>query len=205
MKKNLFLMMLVLIFFSSCESTQVTSVVDPFYKGKIIKKLLIFGKINDLNTRAFIETRFSENFPYYDVMIIKSSELLPPTRDYTIEELKQIFQMNKIDAILIMSIEDLTETKEQVTIYQPYQTRGNVYKSGTNQYQYNATTYGGPTFFNNKRILLNMKADLIDPINDKTMWMSSSSGEARNFNAALMNYADNVMSKLETDGFIIRK
>lgn len=204
------LICLLLIFFCiGCASTKITSITDPDYKGTKLNHLVVIANVNDLTMKQSIEQKLTETMmTKYNVKVSSGYDILPPTRQYTEIELKKILAKNSIDSVLILTVTDSGYKTSKYTTYQPYQTQGNISQTGTNQYQYQSTTSGGPRTETYNKPYLSVKTEIVDPVNGKTKWVATSNSRGNAFvgvNFILNDYIDAIAQKISEDGLISRK
>ncbi len=207
MKKTICL--LITFFCIGCASTKIASITDPDYKGAKLKNIVIVANVDDLIMRQSIEQKFTETMiNKYDIKASSGYEILPPTRQYTEIELKNILAKNNIDSVLILTVKDSGYKTSTYTSYEPYKTQGYVSAIGTNQYQYQSTTYGGPKTYTIDKPYLSIKTEIVDPINGKTIWVATSDSGGNScvgINFLLNDYIDEIAQKISEDGLISRK
>lgn len=205
--KKLIILLFVLFCFG-CASTNITSITDPDYRGTQVKHLLIVADLKDLSMKQSVEQKFKETMMNnYTVNVSASYDVLPPTREYTEKDLRSIFSKNGIDSVLMLTVTDAGYQTETHTVNQPYRTQGQVTRTG-NQYQYQATTSGGPQTYTNNKPYLSMRTEILDPFKKKVIWVATSNSKGNswvNINFVLSNYINEVAKKLAADGLITPK
>ena len=203
--------LLGIVFAMGCGSmgvrTDAYSYKDPLCSTKPIKKIMVYANIQNMQYRDEIESAFIDYFMSwnYDCIAVKSLTIILPTRSYTKNELQEIFKSNNIDAILMFSVQDTGYDHQQFTYNQPYQTYGNIYKSGRNSYNYKAYTYGGSQTYNFYIPYLNATADLYDVSNQSKIWtvqLNSRGNAFSNIDDTLNDSIKTTVLKLEQDGIV---
>jgi hypothetical protein len=200
---------IVLIGLVACESTQVTSVKDPLYANGIITRLAVYVKADNLNDRVNIENNVIDIFRQYNLVVYKTSEIIPPIREYTEAEVQTIIMKNKINAVLIIDITKKGSNHSNMTINQPYQTKGSYsYNRNTGNGSYNASTTGGPRTYDIDKPFIALEATVVDPVKNSNIWVGSAytrgsgfSTEAGVFENTLSAIADEMVK----DNLIMKK
>jgi len=187
--------------------TDAHSFKDPVCGTKNIRKILVYANVKDMQYRDVIESKIVNYFVKwnYNCVAVRSIDIVMPTRTYSTQELQKLFKENSIDAILTFTVTNLGYTQHQMTIDQPYQTYGNVYKGGSNYYYYNSQTYGGPQTYNFSKPYLDATADLFDPDTGNKLWtvaLNSYGNAFANIDDALNDAMKTLVLKLEKDGVV---
>ncbi len=205
MKKILFSTVCLLLV--SCVSTRITSVTDPQYKSFIIDKVVVVVNTSDLDLKIKMESNLVSELNKKGVIAFNGYDVLPPTRNYSENDLKNIFAKNNIDSILFISIAEMGYSQQTLTTYQPYTSQGTITRMGSNQYQYSMQTQGGPQTHTITKPRLNIITQLFDAKNGNKIWMSTarSSGNAfASINDTFKDYVIEIVKKLEDDHLIIK-
>ena len=203
MKKILFSTLCLILV--SCVSTHITSVTDPQYKSFVIGKVVVVLDTSDLDLKIKIESNLVSELNKKGVIAFNGYDVLPPTRNYSENDLKNIFAKNNIDSILFISIAEMGYSQQTLTTYQPYTSRGTITRMGPDQYQYSMQTQGGPQTTTIKKPRLNIITQLFDAKNGNRIWMSTarSSGNAfASINDTFRDYGIEIVKKLEDDHLI---
>ena len=191
----------------SCVSTRITSVTDPQYKSFIIDKVVVVVNTSDLDLKIKMESNLVSELNKKGVIAFNGYDVLPPTRNYSENDLKNIFAKNNIDSILFISIAEMGYSQQTLTTYQPYTSQGTITRMGSNQYQYSMQTQGGPQTHTITKPRLNIITQLFDAKNGNKIWMSTarSSGNAfASINDTFKDYVIEIVKKLEDDHLIIK-
>lgn len=183
------------------------SYTDPSFNKNSINKILVYANVHDWAYREEIETAFVKNIvaAKYDYIAIKSKNIIPITREYTEEQINTILKNNGIDAVLIFPIKDSGYYNQSITLNQPYQTSGNIYKSGSNYYYYDVTTNGGPQTYNFKKPYLLADVDIVDVKTGIKIWtvQFNAGGNAyADINDALIKTVTETVKKMGEDGIV---
>lgn len=189
----------------SCVSTRITSVTDPQYKSFIIDKVVVVMNTSDLDLKIKIESYLVSELNKKGVIAYTGYDVLPPTRNYSENDLKAAFAKNNIDSILFIAIAEMGYSQQTMTTYQPYTSQGTITRMGSNQYQYSMQTQGGPQTHTITKPRLNVITQLFDAKNGNKIWMSTarSSGNAfASINDTFKDYGIEIVKKLQADHLI---
>lgn len=93
-------------FLTSCNTTKLVSIKDPAYEGYFIKSIMISVDGNSLEDQIKAENAFIESIPKLNISAYKKSELFPPTRTYTIEQIIEETDKRGIETILAIKAKD---------------------------------------------------------------------------------------------------
>ncbi|MFW6410062.1 MAG: hypothetical protein ACOCZR_03380 [Halanaerobiales bacterium] len=180
-KIKIIVLLLILILLAGCSgkdfvSTDINSVVDPNYRNINYSRIVAFCNINDMAARKELETAIKKEGQKENITIYKSIEEAPPTREYSEEELMQVFRNLQARAILLVDIiaedikRDTYTTDKQTTIKRI----GNYYY---------AEEQGGDTYELDKPIA-RIEAILIDLETGVNIWK----GQVKAKGAAISNF-----------------
>src|SRR5574344_526114 len=104
----------ILLFFTSCTSTKISSFKSPDVKTASFKKLLIVGNLKDIESRKILESDLRDEFKAKGTDAVSYITVIDPLREYTKDELQKIYADNGIDAIVSVSLENSSEKTEYV-------------------------------------------------------------------------------------------
>lgn len=85
----------------------IVSYVNPEYKGKTVKKVLIRAMNADLIFLDQIERRTEteiEDKSHGGVEVIQFQRLFPPVKEYSLEEIEKVLVEQQIDGVLVFTI-----------------------------------------------------------------------------------------------------
>ncbi len=201
------ILLVAFLFIFSCVSTRITSFTDPEYRSFRIDRLVVVMDTEDLDYKMKMEPLVASKFLEKGVTAYPGYEILPPTRNYSTNDLKDAFLKNNLNSVFIFKISDIGYTQEEMTIYQPYTSQGTITRMGSNQYQYSMQTKGGPETHTIKKPRLSIKSYLFDAKNGNKIWVSTSfsGGNAfTNINDTLKDYAIEIVRRLEIDNHVQR-
>lgn len=100
---NLLILTLSVLFFS-CASTRTTSFTDPDFSSKKFNKICVFVDVGDYETKKKLESQVMSELKDYRVNVLIGSELLPPTRTWTDEQIKYNLKKNDVTGYLKVTI-----------------------------------------------------------------------------------------------------
>ncbi len=163
--KSIALLIFALIV-TSCTHTRVVSFTDPDSEGKLYNRLVVVANVDDLSDRLAIETKMVETLLDNGVNAVSSLSILPPTREFTIEQENEIFKNNKVEALAVIQIANagFLVTSKPTSIHTETSEDG----SGT-------TVSGGGT---EHKAFGQLRVSLIDIESDQTMWIGDADARA---------------------------
>ncbi len=100
---NLLILTISVILFS-CASTRTASFTDPDFSNKKFNKICVFVDVGDYEIKKTLESQIMSELKDYRVEVFIGSELLPPTRTWTDEQIKYNLKKNEITGYLKISI-----------------------------------------------------------------------------------------------------
>lgn len=115
---------LFILFLSSCATTKMSSFTNPDIKISTYKKILVFGNTRDIDFRKTLEADLVNEFTSNGKNAVSRINIVSPLKEYTQNELNQIYAENEIDCIVSVSVIDASEESS----YIPQETQIN-YKS----------------------------------------------------------------------------
>ncbi|MBQ4875297.1 MAG: hypothetical protein HRK26_04215 [Rickettsiaceae bacterium H1] len=91
----------------------LSRVIDPNYKYNFkIKKMVVLGFGMPISERKELENTLEKSIAKYDVEILRGLEILPPTRNYSDQELYKIARSKGADTLLIISVDGRKMSKK---------------------------------------------------------------------------------------------
>lgn len=167
-------------------TTDIDSHVDPAYTSFQPKKIafLVSGGVE------FTKEAEKQLHKYltkkYGVAAVNVDDLLPPTREWTDQEVTEVFASNRIDSMVMVTQDGYDQRRETVntgsTTTSRYRANTNVYSNGSYA---RANTYGNS---NSQTINQNMviasdsggiQLKLLEAGSGNTVWMASVATKAR--------------------------
>jgi hypothetical protein len=132
-------LILVLILNTGCVTTQVRSYTDTKYSDRIVRAVAVLVISSDVGLSEATENSIGKSFTEKGVRFVRSTDILPPTREYEIDELKSAFLSQGIDSLLIVEITGSAQSSQTVG----YQSYGQAYGTASGSaYSVGNTTYG---------------------------------------------------------------
>jgi hypothetical protein len=205
LKKLFILFLIATLLVTGCSKTNLTSFIDPDFKNTTYNKLMVFAIIDDLEMRSKFEKTIVEQFALNKINSMASMDVFPPTREINPEELPIVFETNRIDGVLQVSISDANAATKHVQGQTFTTGGGSVY--GNNIY-YNSSTYSTSYDFNTANLSYELK--IMDVKSAKTAWMASGttsgSDEASikklTIDELIRSFAKGLILKLQEDKMV---
>lgn len=171
--------------------------------------ILVMAAEMPLNSKISAETTMSESLSNRGVRAVRAIDLFPPTRSFTDSEMDEAIARERIDAILVLTLDEKgssTGYMPQTTV--PGTTTGTATRVG-NTYYYQAQTtpsysYGG---FGVQYPTGNYSARLYNAMSKKMMWTASGSaiGHAYQNHSDLMpGIASGIVGRMVSDKIVNR-
>ena len=111
--KKLFLLFIP-FFLISCASTDISSFRNPDIDISNYKKIVVYGNSRDIDFHTTLETDLVNAFTEKNIFAVSSIELISPIKEYTAEEIHNIFIENSIDGYLSVAVVSATEESAYV-------------------------------------------------------------------------------------------
>lgn len=203
---NNLLLLLIMVLVASCATTKTTSFTDPDFMGKKFSKICVVVEVGDFATKKELESKIRSELKDVNVEAVIGSDLFPPTRNWTDEQIK--FQLNKMEIdgylnvqILSQAVDDrllgtstFTETVGQET---------NVGKKA----KYIERTISNTTANTDRNYLSSFKTQLIDVTSDRVAYAATSnsqSGEtfSGDFSLIFSSFAEDITKDLKAKGHL---
>ena len=105
-KIKLIVLFIFILIATSCTHTRVVSFIDPDAGNKTYNRIAVVGTVDDLSDRLAIEKQMVKTLLENGVNAISSLSLLPPTRDFTLEQENEIFNNNNVEALVLIQIDN---------------------------------------------------------------------------------------------------
>ena len=200
--------LVILSFLVGCVSTKITSFRDPeFRTGYSIGKIVVGAPELPLTERLAVETKFVEAFEKASVVAVRAVDLLPPTRQFTGDQIAQILDQNSVDTLLLMvGYMKSTQSTYIPQTHYPGQTTGTVNYIGNTAY-FQAQTSPGFTAggFSVKKPVFSYTLNLSDHRTGKIVWTASGTGRGNKWaNAEDFGHstAATTLAELKNEGFL---
>lgn len=129
---------------AGCASTNMSSVVDPAFRGQQLSSVVVAAPSLRLSERQIAETEMQKEFAALGVAAARWIDLLPPTRSGNDQEAAKALASSNAQAVLIFQPGGRSLSQEYVSTPMQTQTTGTINQFG-NAYNFNAmsTTTGG--------------------------------------------------------------
>lgn len=163
--KLLTIILVGLIVFN-CTETKLVTFTDPDARNKSYNRVGVVANVEDLSERVAIEEQMVETMRDNGISAVSSISLLPPTREFTVEQETEIFKNNGIQALAVIQVDDsgYFVTTEPMTV----DTR-TVKKDGKKVKS--TTVTGGGT---EQKAFSQFRVSLVDLKSNKTMWIGDA-------------------------------
>ncbi len=163
---NLLGLLLFALITSNCTHTRVVSFIDPDAKGKSYNRIGVVANVEDLSERVAIEEQMVETLMDNGISAVSSISLLPPTRDFTIEQETEIFKNNSIEALAIIQIDD----SGYFVTTEPMSVNTKTVKKDGKKVKRTTVTGGGTE----QKAFSQFRVSLVDLESNKTMWIGDA-------------------------------
>jgi hypothetical protein len=174
-KMNLFALIFFIVFISGCVQTNVTSLKDPTYNGRSFKRILVIGAFQNTEVLKSVELKMIDELGKIGIYGVANHLVLPPLREYTDEEKRNVFIQQNLDSYIIIAPQGFNTA----TVYVPTvsNTKGSANVVGnTVTGRSKTTTYeGGARQINTG---FNSQAKLYDFSNGYVIWQGDVSGNS---------------------------
>ena len=160
------LILIAVLFIFNCTQTKIVTFTDPDAVGKFYNRIGVVADVEDLSDRADIEEQMVETMKDNGISAVTSISLLPPTREFTVEQENEIFRDNGVDALAVIQIDD---SGYYVTT-EPIRVNTETRKVDGKKVK-NTTVSGGGT---EQKAFSQFRVSLIDLESDKTMWIGDA-------------------------------
>jgi hypothetical protein len=119
--KITYLVSFVLIAFycSGCVTTQVRGYTDTKYSSYKIKSVALLAISDDVGLSEAIENALVEKFESKGIKAIRSTDIIPPTRSYSMDEIQEALTSRGLKSIMIVDVGGSAESS-QIVGYQSY-------------------------------------------------------------------------------------
>ncbi|MFC1784104.1 hypothetical protein ACFL0J_00570 [Candidatus Neomarinimicrobiota bacterium] len=169
-KIKIAIILLIAFIISNCTNTKVVTFTDPDARGKSYNRIGVVANVDDLSERVTIEEKMVKTFLDNGISAVSSISLIPPTREFTVEQENEIFKNNRIDALAIIQLDDsgYFVTTEPMSVHTETRKKdGKKVKS--------TTVTGGGT---EQKAFSKFRVSLVDLESNKTMWIGDADSRA---------------------------
>ncbi|MDW7761643.1 MAG: SH3 domain-containing protein [Acidobacteriota bacterium] len=110
MKKHIFLLSGIALFLMGCALTDIKSVSSFDSEKRQYSKILILSSFQDLRYKDVIESAFQQACLRNNILAATGSEILPPVREYSQDEITKRFRERNIEGLLIVALQEYWES-----------------------------------------------------------------------------------------------
>jgi hypothetical protein len=187
----IFIILSIYIFESCSAPTYLTSWVDPKFKGKKFKKIMVIALVKDADFRKSYENSLSLDLTHEGVIAINSTTLLNFDTKYTSEDIGRILQDGKYDGLLTLRYVD---TDVQKLIHP---------NIAFFDYYWNwVSVYNVPGYVE-KHKTVKMEVSLFSPLSKTPVWYGTTrTRDASGVDELSISIADEVTNNLIDNGLI---
>ena len=211
------LLIAILMLSGGCVSTQVRSHTDTNYSNHIISSVAVLAISEDIGLSEALEKSIMEGLVEHGARVVRSTDLLPPTREYEIDKIKTTLLSKGITNLLMVEVIGSNQTS-QVVGYQSYgQAYGTAYGSA---YSIGNTTYAnvsGSSSSNTTSYAVNRykrntvtTSRLYDVSTSDTIWTAQTETEAGGLlfvsdSSTGGSLAASIIDELVSKGHLVKK
>jgi len=160
----------IIVSIYSCAYTNITSVVDPQFRDKMYSRVLIISTFSDISYKMEVERQCILYCSQNNISVVAESEILPPVREYSPEEIEERLEEYKIDGILIIALKDYWESNYYVP--ESSSTTGSATVVGNSiYYSQRKQNYGG---FSYSKPRISFESRFYDIESEQFIWRASS-------------------------------
>ena len=169
-KVKLLGLLLFVLIATNCTHTRVVSFTDPDAGAKSYNRIAVVGSVDDLSDRLAIEKQMVKTLLENGVNAVSSLSLLPPTRDFTLEQENEIFKNNNVEALAVIQIDD----SGYFVSTEPMSIKTETRKKDGKKVK-KTTVSGGGT---KHKAFSQLRVSLVDLESNKTMWIGDVDARA---------------------------
>ena len=169
-RTKLIVLLIIALISTNCTHTRVVSFTDPEAINKSYNRIGVVANVDDLSDRLAIEKQMVKTLLENGVNAISSLKLLPPTRDFTLEQENVIFNNNNIEALAVIQIDDsgyFVSTEPMSINTETRKKHGKKVKR--------TTVSGGGT---EHKAFSKLRVSLVDIESNKSMWIGDVDARA---------------------------
>jgi hypothetical protein len=194
MKKYIFALTAIVLAFilESCSApTYVTSWVDPNFKGKQVKKVMVIALVKDVDYRRAYENNLTYELAKENITAISSLAILNFQKKYSNEEIGEILQNGNYDGLITIKYLE-TDIKKRI---RPAVTFVDYYWGGV-------SVFSRPGYVEKHKIV-KMEVSLFSPKSKTPIWYATTkTRDATDINDLASSIADEITSNLKENGFV---
>ena len=109
------LLIAILMLSGGCVSTQVRSHTDTNYSNHIISSVAVLAISEDIGLSEALEKSIMEGLVEHGARVVRSTDLLPPTREYEIDKIKTTLLSKGITNLLMVEVIGSNQTSQVIT------------------------------------------------------------------------------------------
>lgn len=192
---------------TSCATTNTTSFTDPDFIGKRFYNICIYANVDDYQQKVELENEMTKVFSEKGVSVLQGSQLFPPTRKWTDEEIQKSLKDRNVDGYLLIQITNQFVKEEVGPATTTTSTKGEAkeQKGGKTTYKEVSTTTTSQAV--SKQFYSQFKTDLIDVKSNRVAWSATSlsnSGEnfSQDYSWIYESYSEDILKELSKKGHI---
>jgi len=170
MKQNLFLVAVLAFLLVGCAATNISSVSDINSAKRSYSRILVLSTFQDLMYKQAVESAFRQKCIESRIRVRTGSEILPPVREYSQDEVSRTLADRNIDGLLVVALQGYWESH----VYTPGYTK----TTGAASIVGNTIVYSQKQQFNPGSIFskprINFESRFFDGETGKVVWRSTS-------------------------------
>ena len=165
-RTRIWTIVLVALILINCTQTKLVTFTDPEARNKSYNRIGVVANVEDLSERVAIEEQMVETLLDNGISAVSSISLLPPTREFTVEQENETFKNEGIEAIAVIQVDDsgyFVTTEPMSVNTKTVKKDGKKVKS--------TTVSGGGT---EQKAFSQFRVSLVDIESSKTMWIGDA-------------------------------
>lgn len=181
-----------------CASTSVSTLRNPAIGNIAYSRILVSVPFQDIGLRRYAEYKFVKDFQDAGIYAFPAVDLLPPIKQYTPDEIKQVIEKNSIYAVMVVTLTDTGRSQSYVP--QASQTSSSATVYGNSIYGTSRTTTSGGYYIS--KPTMNFEINLYDVKTGDVAWKATTftGGNAYAHTDTMINsLADDVVKKYQDD------
>lgn len=189
----------------------MTSVRDPSFQGKTFQRIVVVAPFTDLEKRASAENSFVAALQAQGAQAVPAMMVLPPTRDYSNEEINAALDAADVQGVLFVTLTDATVSSAYVpgsttTTGTGYGTATSYGTTTTGNVNWTTTTRQNPGYYI-KKPRVRFEVRLIDHATGGTAWLGTSLTRGNAFagwDTLMYSLAEEAAGQLTAQGVIAK-
>lgn len=201
--------MIALVLLAGCAITSMTSVRDPAFQSRAFRRIVVVAPFTDLEKKANAENSFVAALQARGAQAMPAMTVLPPTRDYSNEDINAALQASGANGVLFVTLTDASVFSTYVpgsttTTGTGYGTATSHGGTTTGTVNWTATTRQNPGYYINKpRVRFEVR--LVDVATGSTAWLGTSLTRGNAFarwDTLMYSLASEAAARLAADGLV---